>query len=99
MLQALSDGRIPWVESDHATHTLEEKLSKPYASGIPGPFYPHFIRFLKEKGMSQERIDAITHDNITRTFGIDIENTHREPDYNSADEYEFDAFKNFSLPI
>jgi dihydroorotase len=109
MLQALFDRRIDWIETDHAPHILDEKLGKAfdkegkpiYASGIPGlPYYPCFIKFLREKGMSQEQIDAITHDNIVRTFGTKVKNTHRAGKQSKkelvelAKRYEFDAFKN-----
>ena len=94
MLQALIDGRIDWVETDHAPHTLKDKKEKA-ASGIPGfPFYPHFIKLLREKGMSEEQIDNITHNNIVKAFNIDIKNEKREPDYNLEKEYEFSAFSN-----
>jgi dihydroorotase len=93
MLQALLDGRVDWIETDHAPHTYHEKVTD-CASGIPVlPFYPHFIRILGERGMSEERLRALTHDNIARTFGIEIKNTQRTPRYNLQGEYEFDAFK------
>lgn len=99
MLKALVDGRINSIASDHAPHTLEEKmnpdLEKPHASGIPGfPYLPYFIKLLRKKGMSQEQIDAINHNNIVEIFGIDIPNSHREPNYDLAKEYEFNAFDN-----
>jgi dihydroorotase len=101
MFQALLDGKIDWVETDHAPHTFAEKTGKAkdkdgnpiYASGIPVlPYYPHFINLLKENGASEELIENITHNNICRTFGIDIPNTKRKPDYNLAGEYEFNPF-------
>ena len=108
MLKALFDGRIDWIETDHAPHLLDEKVGKAvdkdgkpiYASGIPGlPYYPYFIKFLKEKGMSQEQIDAVTHDNITKTLQkITICNTRRAGKQSEdelivlADRYEYDAF-------
>lgn len=102
MFWALFDGKIDWIETDHAPHTFAEKTGKAkdkdgnpiYASGIPVlPYYPHFINLLKEKGASEELIDSITHNNICKAFGIDTPNTKRQPDYNLADEYEFDPFK------
>ncbi len=72
----------------------KDKDGKPiYVSGIPVlAYYPHFIKLLKEKGMSQEEIDRLTHNNIAKAFGINIPNTQRQPDFNLAKEYEFDAF-------
>ncbi|MBW2966733.1 amidohydrolase family protein [Candidatus Woesearchaeota archaeon] len=108
MLQALIDGRIPWVESDHAYHTRKEKLGKAldsngkpiYASGVPVfHYYPRFIKFLREKGMTEKQIDNITHNNIEKAFGIKIKNTRRAGKQTDEElealskEYEFDAFK------
>ncbi|MFC1728582.1 dihydroorotase [Nanoarchaeota archaeon] len=99
MLQALLDGRIDMIGTDHAPHTSDDK-KKDYASGIPGfPYYPYFIEFLKQKGMSKERLDAVTHDNIVKTFEVDIPNTHRvramdKKELNElAIRYEYDGFE------
>jgi dihydroorotase-like cyclic amidohydrolase len=105
MVQALYGGRIDWIETDHAPHTLAEKTGqvldaagKPiFASGIPVlPYYPHFIRYIRQNDwVSGERLNAITHENIANVFGVNdiIPNTKREPDYNLAKEYQFDAFR------
>ena len=53
ILKLLFTGKIDWIETDHAPHTLAEKKN---ASGIPGlPFYPHFIRKLRKMGMPGEQ--------------------------------------------
>ena len=93
MLEALLEGRIDWIESDHAPHTLDDKF-KDSSSGIPVlPYLPHFIKYLRQNGASQKQIDNLSHNNIVRTFGIEIANTHRKPDYNLAEEYPFDPFE------
>lgn len=93
MLQALLNGRIDWAETDHAPHKLDEKTDLSFASGIPGlPYYPHFIKLLKEKGMREDTVANLTHNNQASVFGIDIPNTKREFDYGLQKEYEFDAF-------
>ena len=100
MLQALFDRRINWIETDHAPHIRKEKLNEPYASGVPVfHYYPRFIKFLREKGMSEEQIDDLTHNNIEKAFGINVKNTRRagtqtdEELESLSKEYEFDAFK------
>lgn len=98
MLDALLHGRIDWVETDHAPHTLDDKLNpgkkNPFASGIEVlRFYPYFIDILRKKGASEELIDDITHNNIAKAYGLDIKNTKRKPNYNLENEYEFDVFK------
>ena len=47
-----------------------------------------------EKGMSEEQIDNITHNNIVKAFNISIKNEKKEPDYNLKNEYDFNAFSN-----
>jgi dihydroorotase len=93
MLSYLFDGSIDWVETDHAPHTLAEKQT---AAGIPVlPFYPHFIQKLKTLGMSEKRLDEITHKNISETFGIKITKSNRQPEYDLDSEYGFDPFSGF----
>ena len=93
MLQALINRRIDWIETDHAPHTLQDK-TKTFASGIPGiPYYPHFIKYLKEqKGFSQEKIEDVTHNNIVKAFGINIPNRKKNCNYQLERRYEVDAF-------
>ncbi len=94
MLDALKAGRIDWIETDHAPHTLKDKIEK-HASGFPGlPNYPRFIRFLREEAkMDEETIKKLTHDNIVKAYGIEIENQILNSSSNLDSEYEFSAFK------
>ncbi|MBP5756475.1 MAG: dihydroorotase [Spirochaetales bacterium] len=66
---ALFDGTINWVESDHAPHTLADKMAG--ASGIPGfEGMLLVIRRLKEAGMSQARLNELFCTNALEVFGI-----------------------------
>jgi dihydroorotase len=95
MLDLLLKGKIDWIETDHAPHLLSEKNE---ASGIPGlPFYPHFIHTLYTMGMTADRVRQLTHSAICETFGMDIKNTDRTPDYNLEGEYEFDPFRFYKM--
>ena len=69
---ALFDGTIDWIESDHAPHTIEDK--KNGASGLPG-FEGMLlaIRKLREAGMPQQRLTELLCTNALRTFGINEE--------------------------
>ena len=59
MFQALCDGRIDWIESDHAPHTLADKMAG--ASGIPAlAGIPLLVAHVKVADISQDRIDALT---------------------------------------
>ncbi len=68
-------GRIGCLGSDHAPHTLEEKL-RPYddaPSGIPGVEYllPFALTWWQDGLMSMERLIALTSGNAARFFGLD----------------------------
>ena len=66
---ALFDGTINWIESDHAPHTLEDK--KNGASGLPG-FEGMLITIskLREAGMSEQKLNELLCTNALKTFGI-----------------------------
>lgn len=66
---ALFDGTIDWIESDHAPHTLEDK--KNGASGLPG-FEGMLITIgkLREAGMSEQRLEELLCTNALKAFGI-----------------------------
>lgn len=93
MLALLYQEKIDWIETDHAPHILEEKLNNPFLSGFPGlPFYPHFLIFLKEKGFSEQKIKALTHDNICKIFGFNIPDLKRRPDLELFNEYKVNVY-------
>jgi dihydroorotase len=92
MMRKLLEGQIDWIETDHAPHTREDKLER-HASGFPGlPFYPRFMKLLAENGMTQERIDDLSHDAICRAFGITVKKSRRAADLDLAREYPYDPF-------
>lgn len=68
---ALAQGLIDWVESDHAPHALAEKLHPPYLSGYPSLcLYKHLVtQALPEWGLKPAQIKALTSGNIIKTFG------------------------------
>ncbi len=102
MLEYLDKGKIDWVETDHAPHTLEEKLNIPYMSGIPGlQFYPKFITWLqKTLGFTSQKIQNITFNNIKRAYNINLQPRQTKLYVQAINElgkeYQFDPFKDFS---
>ena len=66
---ALFDGTIDWVESDHAPHTLDDK--KAGASGLPG-FEGMLltIKRLREAGMPESHLSRLFCTNALGAFGI-----------------------------
>lgn len=100
MREALLRGRIDMIGTDHAPHTLQDKLGEKPASGIPGlPYYPIFVRDLIEEGAGSVLIDAITHNNIEDIFGVKIHNSqsylkHSKQFFaNLALEYPFNPYE------
>ena len=67
---ALFDGTINWVESDHAPHTMEDKRNG--ASGIPG-FEGMLltIQALRKARMTEARLTELFCTNALSTFGIE----------------------------
>jgi dihydroorotase len=93
MMGRLLEGRIDWVESDHAPHAAAEKQGASAASGIPVlHFWPRFLQALAARGMSPARIDEVTHEAACRTFAVAIRNRKRAPDRDLAAEYGPDPF-------
>ena len=71
---ALFDGTIDWIESDHAPHTLSDKENG--ASGLPGfEGMLLVIRKLREAGMAEQRLTELLCTNALRAFGINEEST------------------------
>jgi len=105
MLTLLQEGKIDWIETDHAPHTLAEKTGKAldakgnpqYMSGFPGlPFLPHFLNFLRRRKMSEGQIYRLTHGNIIEIFGLEhLELPVRDvsPDLNLHTKYGVDVYK------
>lgn len=93
LVRHLMEGRIDWIETDHAPHTLEEKRTS-MPSGIPGfPIYPRLLEWLKKKKASEALLESITHGNIAETYGIEVENTRRNGEADLSVEYQYDPFE------
>jgi len=72
LLKRLGQGKIDWIETDHAPHTVNEKLQEPFMSGIPGlDQWPVIPVYLKNKGLSEEQIADLTFNNVSKTFGLE----------------------------
>jgi dihydroorotase len=67
----LVDGKIDWIETDHAPHHISEKFFAPYLSGYPTLYlYKDFVEnYLPSLGVSKELIEKMTSGNILKTFG------------------------------
>lgn len=70
LLKCLCEGRIDWLATDHAFHTLEDKFIR-HLSGMPSLcYYQYLLHFLTtEMKVPQELIRAMTCGNILKAFG------------------------------
>jgi dihydroorotase len=96
MLALLLEGRIDWIETDHAPHGLRDKREG-FASGIPVlPFLPRFLSALRSRGAGGLLLDRLTHEAVCAVFGMKIPNSGRVGEDSLAREYPFDPFRGAS---
>ena len=92
----LKEGKIDWIETDHAPHTLDEKIKKPWMSGIPGlAWWPLFDEVLRKNEFSDAEIIKLTSSNVAQRFNIDIKKTKRKM-IDRRKDYPFDPYRHFS---
>ena len=102
MFRALVDGRIDWIESDHAPHLVEDKRDGG-SSGIPGiAGYLLLVRELLRAGVSSRQINYLTGNRVCEVFNLDslclIDSSVDESGLTvraqeAADEYSTDPYK------
>lgn len=93
MLNYLRSGKIDWIETDHAPHTLDEKVKEPFMSGIPGlPWWNLFEEYLRRNSFSDQQIEEVTFSSISKRFGIDIIKSRRSLVDRRID-YPFNPYK------
>ncbi len=66
----LCEGKIDWIETDHAPHAIGEKIFPPYMSGYPSLYlYKDFIdQFLPNLGINKKLIKKLISENIYEIF-------------------------------
>ncbi|MEK6890195.1 MAG: hypothetical protein AABW82_01660 [Nanoarchaeota archaeon] len=69
LLEYVLAGKTHIIGTDHAPHPYEEKIGKPYKSGIPAIlFWPKGIELLRNHGMKAEHLEALTFDNSNELY-------------------------------
>lgn len=77
LYRALTDGRIDFVATDHAPHTLEDKLHR-HASGVPGLGAMHLLRDrLAREGVDRRLLHRLFHGGAEEVYAVDIPETGR----------------------
>jgi len=75
IFQGLLDGDIDWIESDHAPHTIPDKIAG--ASGIPGfAGTLLLIKALRDHHIDDKRLVALCQKRAATVFHIDIQPEH-----------------------
>jgi dihydroorotase len=71
---ALKEGKIDWIETDHAPHAVGEKMHKGHPSGYPSLYlYKKLVEeTLGEWGLGKKQINDLTSGNIIKTFKLDF---------------------------
>lgn len=66
----LKQGKIDWIETDHAPHAIGEKLYQDYHSGYPSLYlYKKCVKeLLPQLGLTKKQIDDLTFNNIIKIF-------------------------------
>jgi dihydroorotase len=100
LFDALLDGTVDFIESDHAPHTLVDK--KNGASGIPGfSSTLLLIKALIDNNISRDRIKDLMGRNVYKIFNLDSDGINfniknvgklKEISDKTAKEYPYDGF-------
>lgn len=100
LLKLLLEGKIDWIETDHAPHLESEHREPPYASGVIGlPKWPKFVKWLRDKGMRDGQIRDVTFNNVRRAFPKLRDLVPREctPVEGLDGRYPYDQYKPFGV--
>lgn len=93
IFQYLREGKIDWIETDHAPHTLEEKMNGPFMSGIPGlPWWNIFEEYLRINDFSDKQIEDLTFNNVINRFQINITKKKKELK-DRRNDYPFNPYR------
>ena len=103
LFQALLDGKIDNIESDHAPHTLEDKENG--ASGIQcfsGMLI--LLHVLRKEGVSEESLQKLFGKNVLKIFSLEDEAIFLPRDIKARlisirNEYPFDPFEKYTKQI
>lgn len=99
IFQYLRDGKIDWIETDHAPHSLIEKTQNPYLSGIPGiAWWPLFEEFLWHHDFSRLQIEKLVFWNVAKRFKLDVQRSRRVVRDRRAD-YPFDPYQKIAVEL
>ena len=86
LFQSLRDGKVNWIATDHAPHTLGQKRGPGAASGITGlNRWDLFGEYLRHHDFADPLIEKLTFGNARERFDIDIDNSNRHTEDRTKD--------------
>ena len=99
IFQYLREGKIDWIETDHAPHSLTEKKEHPFMSGIPGlAWWPLFEEYLRQHNFTDKQIERLTFSNALERFGLDLKLNGRMIRDRRSD-YPFDPYSKIAAEL
>jgi dihydroorotase len=105
MLEGIRNGLVAFLGTDHAPHTLAQKTGKIldkdgkpiFMSGMTGlPRWPDHIQYLRNHGISKQRITEITHHTPKAVFGITLPEVY-VTGVSCPEEYPFDSYAGLNV--
>lgn len=103
LFAALLEGRVDWIETDHAPHTLADKQAG--ASGIPG--FSGLLLLVKamiERGADEKLLRSLLGERVLQVFGlpsrpifIPAYDTLCSLSQTACEAYPYDSYANFRL--
>ncbi|OIO80196.1 hypothetical protein AUJ84_04085 [Candidatus Pacearchaeota archaeon CG1_02_32_132] len=92
LLEDLREGRIDFLETDHAPHTRKDKYEA-CASGVNAlAWWPLFEEFFRRRGFTEKRIEEITFSAAVERFGADVIRK-RKPIKDRRGDYEINPWR------
>jgi len=72
--KCVTEGKVDWIETDHAPHAVGEKLLAGFPSGYPSLYlYKNFVEeFLPKLGLNEKIIEEMTFGKINSVFELNL---------------------------
>jgi len=99
LFQYLRSGKIDWLATDHAPHTLGQKNGQNAASGITGVNrWDLFREYLAFNDFDGGMIERLTFENARDRFGVDVDNRN-SPTEDRTKDYPIDFYSRIADEI